>query len=178
MSRIGKNPIEIPANTDVSVSDGVITVKGPKGELTRPTHPAVSIEVADGTATVAPTNNGQLARALWGTYASHIRNMIAGVTEEFEKKLVIEGVGYRGEVSGNTVVLTVGYSHAVELPIPEGVSVDIQKNEITIRGADKDVVGQFAANIRATRKPEPYKGKGIRYGDEVVRRKQGKRAVT
>lgn len=177
MSRLGKNPITIPEKTEVTVADNTISVKGPLGTLSRGTHKDVSIEVADGNVTVAPKKNSRLARALWGTYASHIINMMHGVNEPFQKVLVVEGVGYRCEVQGNKVVLNVGYSHPVELTAPEGVELAVEKNVLTIKGINKDVVGQFAAEVRKVRKPEPYKGKGIRYENEVIRRKQGKKAV-
>lgn len=178
MSRLGKKPLEIPANTEVAITDGVISVKGPNGTLSRPLHDKVRVEVDDNTVTVTPHDNSRSARALWGTIASHIRNMIQGVNEAYTKTLVVEGVGYRVEAQGpNVLKLMVGYSHPVEMTAPEGVSVSAEKNQITISGPDKDAVGQFAAEVRAVKKPEPYKGKGIRYGDEIVRRKQGKKAV-
>ena len=169
----------IPPKTEVAISAGLVRVKGPLGELSRPFRPEdVSIAVVDGGVTVIPKRETKVARSLWGTYASHIDNMIKGVNQVFQKKLILEGVGYRMEVRGNDLVLSVGFSHPVTLPIPEGVSVSVEKSELTIAGFDKEAVGQFAANVRATKKPEPYKGKGIRYSDEVIRRKQGKRAVT
>lgn len=177
MSRIGKNPIAIPEKTEISVSEGVLTVKGPKGELVRSMHPEVSATIADGEVTITPASTSLLATALWGTYASHVRNMIHGVNTPFEKKLVLEGVGYRVELSGTTLKLSVGFSHPVSMEVPEGLTVTVEKNVITIAGADKEQVGQFAATLRAVRKPEPYKGKGIRYEDEVVKRKQGKKTV-
>lgn len=178
MSRIGKQNIVIPEKTEVTVADGVVTVKGPEGVLTRSFRTDVDIKVEDGSVKVTTTRDTILARSLWGTYASHVVNMIQGVNTPYVKKLVIEGVGYKGEVAGNDVVLNVGFSHQVKLAIPEGVKASFEKNVITISGPDKEKVGQFAAEIRAKKKPEPYKGKGIRYDDEVIRRKQGKRAVT
>ena len=124
-----------------------------------------------------PLVDTRQSRKDWGTVASHLSNMIEGVTEGFTKKLIIEGVGYRAETSGNKLVMQLGYSHPVEMQIPEGVAVEVEKNEITVSGTDKEAVGQFAANIRAKRKPEPYKGKGIRYSDEIIRRKEGKKAA-
>lgn len=177
MSRIGKKEIEIPKACEVKIEGGTVSVKGPKGELVREFKPLISIEEKDGAIILKPDSNDKLAKSLWGTYASHISNMIKGVSEGFEKKLIIEGVGFKVEVSGDKVVLNVGYSHAVELAIPEGIEASVQKNEITISGIDKEVVGQFAANIRRQKKPEPYKGKGIRYENEVVRRKEGKKAT-
>jgi large subunit ribosomal protein L6 len=168
MSRIGKNPITIPAKTDVVVSDGVVTVKGPHGELRRRYVSDVTITVADGAVTVAPARESREALALWGTFASHVRNMLQGVNEPFTKKLEVEGIGYKVDVTGPNVVLNVGYSHPVLLPIPEGIAVKAEKGVITVSGVDKEAVGQFAAEIREVRKPEPYKGKGIH--------KQGKKA--
>ncbi len=177
MSRIGKRPIEIPEKTDVSITDGVLTVHGPLGTLTKVVHPHVSITVDEGAVTVAPTNETRLARALWGTYASHVKNMLRGVNEEYKKKLILDGIGYRMAVSGKELTLNVGYSHPVVLELPEGVKAEVEKNELTISGINKEEVGQFAANVRAKKKPEPYKGKGFHYDDEIVLRKQGKKAV-
>jgi large subunit ribosomal protein L6 len=177
MSRIGKLAIAIPTGTDMSVSSDAITVKGKLGTLTRPVHPAVKVSVADGSASVEPANNTRLAKALWGTYAAHVRNMIAGVNTPFVKKLQIEGIGYKAELQGKNIKLNVGFSHPVIVPVPEGITAVLEKNIITISGADKDAVGQFAASVREIKKPEPYKGKGIRYEGEVVRQKQGKKAA-
>jgi len=177
MSRIGKKPIELPANTEVSVANGVLTVKGPLGTLTKDVHPYVVVEVADGKVTVAPKNDTRLAKALWGTFASHVGNMVSGVNKEYIKKLILDGVGYRMAVQGNDLVLNIGFSHQVTMAIPEGIAATVEKNELTIAGISKDVVGQFAANIRAKKKPEPYKGKGFHYSDEIIIRKQGKKAV-
>ncbi len=178
MSRIGKQSIKIPEKTEVTISEGKILVKGPHGELSRAFRVAdVEINVKDKEVVVTPKRSTKISRSLWGTYASHIKNMISGVNEPFVKKLVVEGVGYRVEVSGGSIILSVGYSHQVTLQISESLTVSVEKNEITIVGRDKEEVGEFAAKVRAVRKPEPYKGKGIRYIDEIVRRKQGKRAV-
>ncbi|HEX9608858.1 MAG TPA: 50S ribosomal protein L6 [Candidatus Paceibacterota bacterium] len=177
MSRLGKRELKIPEHTEVTVSDTAVHVKGPKGELTKVLHPLIRVEVKDNAVKIEPKAQSKLARALWGTYASLLKSMMQGVREPFSKKLIIEGVGYRAALSGNTLDLSVGFSHAVKMEIPEGLSVTVEKNEITIVGASKELVGQFAAEVRAKKKPEPYKGKGIRYSDEVVRRKQGKRAV-
>lgn len=161
----------------MSVKDNAIFVKGKGGTLSRPLHAAVSVAVAGNTVTVSPAHSSRLSRALWGTYAAHVRNMVAGVTTPFVKKLQIEGIGYRGEVAGKTIKFMLGFSHPVIVPIPEGVTVAIEKNMISISGSDKEVVGQFAATVRDLKKPEPYKGKGIRYEGEVVRQKQGKKAA-
>lgn len=177
MSRIGKKPLTIPEKTEINISEGLITVKGPLGELKREFRPVVDINIADGEITVVPKNDDILTRALWGTYASHIQNMVKGVNEEYVKKLIIEGVGYKAEVKGENLVLNIGFSHQVEVKIPDGIKCVTEKNVITISGIDKDKVGQFAAEIRARKKPEPYKGKGIRYEGEIIRRKEGKKAV-
>lgn len=177
MSRLGKQPIAIPQGVDVTVGGGVCTVKGPKGTLTRKTVKELDITVENGTVTIAPKGDSATAPVLWGTYAAHLRNMIAGVTEGFVKKLEIEGVGYRAESQGQKVKLSMGYSHPVELIAPEGVSIVVEKGLITISGADIEKVGQFAADVRAVREPEPYKGKGIHYQGEYIIRKQGKKGV-
>lgn len=177
MSRIGKLAIAIPAGTDVSLSSDAITVKGKGGTLTRATHPAVKVSIAEGNASVEPANNTRLAKALWGTYAAHVRNMIAGVNTPFQKKLQIEGIGFKAELQGKNLKMALGFSHPVIVAIPEGLTAVIEKNIVTISGADKDAVGQFAASVRSLKKPEPYKGKGIRYEGEVVRQKQGKKAA-
>jgi len=177
MSRIGKLAIEIPQGTDVSVSDGAVSVKGKGGELKRPLHSSISVSVQDGAVKVEPADDSKLATALWGTFASHVRNMVQGVNEPFVKKLILEGVGYKVALSGDSIELNVGFSHPVKIKIPEGITAVVEKNVITISGADKELVGQFTADVRSTKKPEPYKGKGLRYEDEVVRRKQGKKAA-
>ncbi len=177
MSRIGKNPVALPATIEASFTGGVFTVKGPKGTLARPFTDDVSVTLTPESVTIAPAKETLLAKALWGTYAAHIQNMIKGVTEGFVKVLQVEGVGYRGEVKGTTLVMQLGYSHPVTFEIPQGVSVVVEKSVITISGIDKEVIGQFAANVRAKRKPEPYKGKGIRYQGEFILRKQGKKAT-
>ncbi len=176
MSRLGKRPIAIPQNTTVSVVDGLITVKGPKGELNLNYKPAVDISVTEEGVVVAPAKDTIESRSLWGTYASEIKSMIKGVNELFEKKLIIEGVGYKCEMQGNSLKLALGFSHPVIVEVPEGLNATVEKNTITINGPSKEKVGQFTAMIRALKKPEPYKGKGIRYSDEVVRRKEGKKA--
>lgn len=178
MSRLGKLPIPIPAGVEVSVSDGTIKVKGKGGAITRALHPAISVTVDSGNVRVTPAKDTRLARALWGTYAAHIRNMISGVTVPFVKELRIEGIGYRAELSGKQLKLMVGFSHPLLITIPEGIAVTVEKNVISISGVSKERVGEFAAFVRALKKPEPYKGKGIHYEGEVVRQKQGKKAAT
>jgi len=177
MSRIGKKPIAIPEGTEVSVVSHEIVVKSKGGTLKRTLHPAVKVSIENGQVSVEPAHKTRLARALWGTYAAHIRNMIAGVNTPFVKKLQIEGIGYRPELSGKNLKLSLGFSHPILVTIPEGVAVSIEKNIVSIAGASKEEVGQFAAGVRSLKKPEPYKGKGIRYEGEVVRVKQGKKAA-
>lgn len=177
MSRIGKNAIAIPEKTTVTVDDGVLNVKGPLGELSKPVHSQVSIAVDTDGITVAPQNNSKLSRSLWGTYASHVINMIRGVNEKYVKELELQGVGYKVELQGKELKISVGFSHPVIIQVPDGIDVAVEKNIIKVSGIDKELVGQFAANVRAVKKPEPYKGKGIRYVGEYVRQKQGKRAV-
>ena len=176
MSRLGKQPVAIPSGVEVNVAEGVLTVKGPKATLSRPVTSDVGIKI-EGSEVVLTPGETEAAPALWGTYAAHLRNMITGVTDGFTKILEIEGVGYRAEVKGKELVLNVGFSHPVALEIPEGITAEVQKNVITLTGSDKEALGQFAANVRKVKKPEPYKGKGIRYQGEYIIRKQGKKAV-
>ncbi|MDB5237741.1 MAG: ribosomal protein large subunit ribosomal protein [Candidatus Kaiserbacteria bacterium] len=177
MSRTGKKSITVPAGTDITIGVSEVTVKGKGGTLVKSVHPAVKIAVENGECVVTPANNSRLAKALWGTYAAHMRNMISGVNTPFIKKLQVEGIGFRAELSGKALKLTVGFSHPVLLTVPENLTVAIDKNIITVSGADKEAVGEFSATIRATKKPEPYKGKGIRYEGEVVRMKAGKKVA-
>lgn len=177
MSRIGKLPISIPDKVDVKLDGGVMSVKGPKGELSQPVSPELSVEIKDGTITVDRPTNERNHRSLHGLTRTLINNMVVGVTEGFSKALAIEGVGYRAEMRGNTLVLALGYSHPIVFMPPEGIALATPTpNRIEISGADKVMVGEVAAKIRSFRKPEPYKGKGIRYENEVVRRKAGKTA--
>jgi large subunit ribosomal protein L6 len=176
MSRLGKIPVAIPSGVEVTLSGGVLTVKGSKSTLSKPVKDDVNIVIEGDTVTMSPGDT-PAAKALWGTYAAHLRNMITGVTEGFTRILEIEGVGYRAAVEGSKIVLNVGFSHPVHLDIPEGISAEIVKSVITLTGPDKDALGQFAANVRKVKKPEPYKGKGIRYQGEYIIRKQGKKAV-
>jgi len=177
MSRIGKKGITIPEKTEVNFASGTVTVKGPKGTLTRDFRPEINIVVEGSLVSLIPRKENKESRALWGTYASHIKNMVAGVNTPFEKKLVLDGVGYKSSVSGTRLVLALGFSHPVELEIPAGLEVKAEKNALTFTGIDKELVGFFAAKVRALKKPEPYKGKGFHYHDEIVRRKQGKKSV-
>jgi large subunit ribosomal protein L6 len=177
MSRIGKKGIVIPDKTEVKMDSGVISVKGPKGSLERAFRPDVSIVIEGNQISLSiPKQNNQL-NALWGTYASHLKNMIKGVNDGFEKKLILEGVGYKSQVVGTKLVLALGFSHQVEVEIPVGLVVKAEKNVVSVNGIDKELVGAFAAKVRDLKKPEPYKGKGFHYSDEVVRRKQGKKSA-
>jgi len=176
MSRLAKKPIAV-GKTSVSVAGGTLTVKGSKSTLTKRVHPAVDISVGAEGVMVTPKDRSKLAKALTGTFASHIKNMVQGVETPFVVKLILEGVGYRVELKGKDLVLTVGFSHTVPLAIPEDVAVKVEKNTMILESCNKESVGQFAANIRRVKPPEPYLGKGIRYDGEIIRRKQGKKAT-
>lgn len=178
MSRIGKQKVMIPAGTEVKLSGTSLSVKGPKGTLVRDFPGDVSINIDSNEITFAPKKEGdKKVIALWGTYASHVKNMVIGVNDGYSKKLILEGVGFKSEVSGNSLNLALGFSHPVKVNIPEGLTVTAEKNNITVSGINKELVGSFTASVRAMKKPEPYKGKGFHYDDEVVRRKQGKKAA-
>jgi len=177
MSRLAKKPIPVAAKTEVTISGDTLTVKGGKGTLTKSVHPFVGMALGAEGIEITAKNNSKLAKALTGTYAAHLRSMMKGVETPWKRGLILEGVGYRVELKGKELVFTVGFSHQVKLIIPEGVTATVEKNVITIEGADKEIVGQFAANVRSVKPPEPYLGKGIRYSDETIRRKQGKKAV-
>ncbi|MFA7355136.1 MAG: 50S ribosomal protein L6 [Sulfurimonadaceae bacterium] len=177
MSRIGKQILEIPANTTVVVNGDVVTVKGPKGEISKKVLPLVEVVVEGNKVSFVHKQNTSFGRSLWGTYASHVKNMIAGVNTPFVKKLILEGVGYKGDVQGNILNLALGFSHPVKVEIPKEVSVTSEKGVFTFTSVDKEAVGGFAAKIRSLKKPEPYKGKGFRYEGEVILRKQGKKAA-
>jgi len=177
MSRIGLKPVEIPEGVDVNLDGNSVTVKGPKGELTRNCHPDMKIVIEDNVLTVERPSEHKEHRAQHGTTRSLIMNMIEGVHKGFEKSLEITGVGYRAQKQGEKVVVNAGYSHPVEIEPIEGVEIDVPQNtKLTVKGIDKELVGGVAANIRAIRPPEPYKGKGIRYEGEQVRQKEGKTA--
>ncbi|MFA6258008.1 MAG: 50S ribosomal protein L6 [Candidatus Paceibacterota bacterium] len=177
MSRIGKQEIIIPAGVKVSQSNGIFTVVGPKGTLSKNFRDDVIITIADKTISLNIKRNDKFSQSLWGTYASHIKNMIKGVETPYQKKLILEGVGFKSEVKGKEIHFALGFSHPVIVKIPEGLTVTAEKNNITIIGIDKELVGSFTASVRALKKPEPYKGKGMRYEGEVIRRKQGKKTV-
>jgi large subunit ribosomal protein L6 len=176
MSRIGKNPVNIPQGVTVEVAGQTLTCKGKLGTLKLPISQDVSAAVKDGKVTVTPKDQSKRARVQWGTTRAHINNMVAGVSKGFTKNLEIEGVGYRASVQGKNLVLQLGYSHDVVFPIPAEIKITCEKpTSIAITGPDRQQVGQTAAVIRAFRKPEPYKGKGIKYADEHIRRKEGKK---
>jgi large subunit ribosomal protein L6 len=179
MSRIGKSPIDLPSGVEVKVSGNVVSVKGPKGTLTQEIQPSMSVDIDDGTVTVSRENDERQVRALHGLTRSLINNMVIGVTDGYSKELTAVGVGYRAALKGNTLELQVGFSHPVSIEAPDGITFDVpEPTKIIVSGIDKQKVGQIAANVRAVRPPEPYKGKGIRYVDEYVRRKAGKAGVT
>ncbi len=177
MSRIGKKPIEIPDGVDVDVKPGEVRVKGPKGELTQAVHRDMKVSLDDGTVVVErPTDRGE-HRALHGLTRSLLANMVDGVTGGFERRLEIQGVGYRAQLKGKALEMSLGYSHPVTVQAPEGIEFEVpQPTEVVVRGIDKQLVGEVAARIRKSRPPEPYKGKGVRYAGEHVSRKVGKRA--
>jgi large subunit ribosomal protein L6 len=177
MSRIGKQPVSVPANVKLKLGEGKIHVEGPKGKLELEYHSAMKVEydTAAKQVRVSRPDDERLNRALHGLTRSLIANMVEGVTKGFEKRLKIEGIGYQARMDKKAIVLTVGFANAIKLAPPDGVTVELtDPTSIVVKGADKQKVGQFAAEIRAARKPEPYKGKGVRYEDEVVRRKEGK----
>jgi large subunit ribosomal protein L6 len=176
MSRLANKPLVIPAKTTVSVEGDRVVVKGPKGELARAFPSFVTFTVSDGGVTVALAKVHRDTRPMLGTSVSHLRNMIIGVTEGYEKKLLIEGVGFKADAKGSDLHLALGFSHPVVVPVPTGITCKTEKGVITLAGIDKEALGAFAASVRALKEPEPYKGKGIRYSDEVIRRKQGKKS--
>lgn len=175
MSRVAKKPIIIPEKTTVTLNGNTVVIKGPLGEMTRDFKTGVDIKVENGTVIVSLKRPEDYM--LTGTYASHIKNMIKGVTVGFQKKLIVEGIGFKSDVKGAKLDLALGFSHPISIEIPAGLKVTADKNIITISGVSNEMVGGFASKIRALKKPEPYKGKGIRYDGEVIRRKQGKKAA-
>ena len=178
MSRVGKKPIEIPANTKVGLKDYTISVEGAKGKLTKTLHPRMEIKIAGNQIQVKRPTDSNQDKSLHGTTRNIIFNMVKGVNEGYSKELEIRGVGYRGQISGKDLSLQLGFSHPVNFAIPEGISIELPKpTQIIVKGIDKEKVGEAAAEIRSFYKPEPYKGKGIRYKDEYVRHKVGKAAA-
>ncbi len=177
MSRIGKQEILIPVGVKVSQNGPTVTIVGPKGTLTKIFRDDITITIGDKVITLNIKRNDKFSKSLWGTYASHIKNMIAGVQTPYSKKLILEGVGYKSEVKGKEFHFALGFSHPVIVKIPDTITATADKNNIVISGIDKELVGSFTAAIRALKKPEPYKGKGMRYDNEVIRRKQGKKTV-
>ena len=176
MSRVGSSAITIPADVTVSHDGGVMVVKGKNGELTAPLHDDVELSLVDNVATLKPARDTRQAKALWGTMRASLSNMVVGVSAGFTRKLEINGVGYRAAMQGNKLVLSLGYSHPVEMEVPAGLTVNVENNtNIMISGADKQRLGQFAAEVRAKRPPEPFKGKGVKYADEYIVRKEGKK---
>ncbi len=183
MSRIGKQVIPIPPGIKVTQDGAALKVTGPQGTLTKTFRDDITINIAQGVVTLNTKRSDKFSRSLWGTYAAHIKNMVQGVKTLCQRRLTLEGIGYKSEVrpartgTGAELVFALGLSHPVIVSVPEGVSVTVEKNNITIIGIDKELVGNFAAGLRALKKPEPYKGKGMRYEGEVIRRKQGKKTV-
>ena len=177
MSRIAKRPIKIPNLVTATQDQGAVKIKGPKGELVRTFRSDIAITIGKDEISLVPRRLSLESRALWGTYAAHIKNMIKGVTEGFGKKLIIEGVGYRAALAGDTLTMTLGYSHPIILKVPKGLTLKVEKNILTLNGSDCELLGQFTATIRDWKRPDPYKEKGIRYDGEVVRRKQGKKVA-
>ncbi|OGI21322.1 MAG: 50S ribosomal protein L6 [Candidatus Moranbacteria bacterium RIFCSPHIGHO2_01_FULL_55_24] len=178
MSRIGKKPVQIPNGAELTLSANVLTAKGPKGTLTLTLRREVKVSIDGGVVAVEKIGTTKLAQALWGTTAKLIDNMLSGVTEGFQKQLELNGVGYRMAAQGNKLNLALGFSHPVEVAVPEGLEAKIEGNVMTVSGIDKQAVGQFAAIVRKLKPVEPYKGKGFRYVGETVRRKEGKKAAS
>jgi large subunit ribosomal protein L6 len=176
MSRVGKHPVDVPSGVDVAIDGKTVTAKGKLGQLAYQATDEVIIVLDDGKVVVRPVDESKRARAMWGTARSRIKSMVVGVSEGFTKQLEINGVGYRAAVQGSTLSLQLGFSHDINYPIPEGIAITCEKpTSVTISGADKQRVGQVAAEIRGFRPPEPYKGKGIKYVDEIILRKEGKK---
>lgn len=178
MSRLGKLPISLPEGTQVRIEGDFVIVKGPKGELKQKQHNLVKIEIQEDSLAVSVKNpQAKKDKSLWGLYRSLLNNMVSGVNTGFEKKLEVKGVGYRVSLNGKKLTFNVGYSHPVDFELPEGIEAQVEGNEVIVRGIDKQLVGEVAANIRKIKKPEPYGGKGIKYTDEVIIRKEGKTAA-
>ncbi|MEI6296806.1 MAG: 50S ribosomal protein L6 [bacterium] len=182
MSRIGKQKLTIPAGVQVNLSVekglNIFKVKGPLGEVSREFKPEIAIEINGSDIKLTPKSETIFLRSLWGTYAAHIKNMLEGVTKGFKKVLIIEGIGFKAQVAGEKITFNLGFSHPVEKMIPKGLKVVMEKNVMTISGFDKELVGQFAEKVTSLKKPEPYKGKGIKYEGQVIKIKQGKKTVS
>lgn len=178
MSRIGKKPIEIPNNVKVRIEGQKVIIEGPKGKLEKEFRPEIGIEIREGKIFLFPKVEMKITKALWGTYRQLIFNMIEGVQKEYQKQLEIEGLGYRADMEGENLILRVGYSHPIKISSPKGIKISIEKNIITVSGIDKELVGQVAAKIRGIKPAEPYKGKGIKYVGEKIKRKAGKKVTT
>jgi large subunit ribosomal protein L6 len=175
MSRIAKKPIALPQGVKVDLKDGMVLVEGPKGSLSRPLLEGIQLDMAEGSLLVKRANDTKRVRSYHGLMRTLVANMVDGVSKGFEKKLEIVGIGYRSEMQGNSIVLYLGYSHPINFPLPSGISADIEKQTVvTIKGIDKELVGQVSAKIRDLRRPDPYKGKGVKYAGEVLRKKAGK----
>jgi len=175
MSRIGRKELTLPKGVDVKVAGGLVRVKGPKGELSKTIHPRVSVQVENGHVRVGRSTDEKADRSLHGTIRNEIKNMVEGVTQGYERVLEISGVGYRAQLQGKKLLLSLGYTHQIEFPLPGGIDAAVDKQTtVTLKGIDKYVLGQTAAKIRAMRKPEPYKGKGVKYAGEHIIRKEGK----
>jgi len=177
MSRLGKKPIVVPAGVEAKVADRRVSVKGPKGELSREFRNEISIELKDNVFQFSLSSNTRLARKLLGTYISLVKSMLIGASEGFSKKLILDGIGYKAQLEGKDLTLSLGFSHPVKFPAPEGITFLVEKNTVTVSGADKEKVGQTAAMLRSLKKPDPYKGKGFHYDGEIIRRKAGKKAA-
>ena len=177
MSRIAKKPIVIPTKTEATYAACVFTVKGPLGSLSKTFRSEIDVVIENNTVALTLCSKSLQAKALWGTYASHVKNMLAGVNKAYEKKLIVDGIGYKADVKGKDLVLALGFSHPISVSIPADLKVTVDKSTITVSGIDCEKVGQFAAKVRDFKKPEPYLGKGVHYSDEVIRRKQGKKAA-
>lgn len=178
MSRLGKKPIIIPSGVDVQIRDGFLFAKGPHGESRMQINNNINFDISDNKIIISPKEGLENPSVLWGTYSSHVLNMIHGATKGFEKRLAIEGVGFKAQTEGAVLSLSLGLSHPIKINIPKDVNVKVEKNIIILSGVDKQIVGAFAAKIKSFKKPEPYKGKGIKYEGEIIRRKAGKKAAT
>lgn len=174
MSRVGKSPIIIPSGVEVKIEPGLVTVKGPKGTLSTKLHPAIQLEKQDNVLVTTVSAEAAKGAALWGLFRALVNNMVVGVSQGFQKQLEINGIGFKAEVKGRELVLNLGFTHPINFSLPQGVEAKVEKNLLTVSGFDKQLVGETAAQIRRLKKPEPYKGKGIKYIDEVIHKKAGK----